>query len=95
MTLECEDANSKLVDVVTVVDVDDEKLRCQACTRFLNVFIHRATYSKGLASFCKAETTFTFHFSILILSNAFFSIDSRGMKSESDFNLAMQWLASP
>ena len=24
MTLECEDANSKLVDVVTVVDVDDE-----------------------------------------------------------------------
>ena len=50
---------------------------------------------KELASFCKAETTFTFHFSILILSNAFFSIDSRGMKSESDFNLAMQWLASP
>ena len=50
---------------------------------------------KGLASFCKAETTFTFHFSILILSNAFFSIDNRGMKSKSDFNLAMQWLASP
>ena len=24
MTIECEDANSKLVDVVTVVDVDDE-----------------------------------------------------------------------
>ena len=24
VTLECEDANSKLVDVVTVVDVDDE-----------------------------------------------------------------------
>ena len=24
MTLACEDANSKLVDVVTVVDVDDE-----------------------------------------------------------------------
>ena len=25
MTLACEDANSKLVEVVTVVDVDDEK----------------------------------------------------------------------
>ena len=25
MTLACEDANSKLVDVVTVADVDDEK----------------------------------------------------------------------
>ena len=24
VTLECEDANSKIVDVVTVVDVDDE-----------------------------------------------------------------------
>ena len=24
MTLDCEDANSKLIDVVTVVDVDDE-----------------------------------------------------------------------
>ena len=24
MTLECEDANSKLVDVVSVIDVDDE-----------------------------------------------------------------------
>ena len=24
VTLECEDANSKLIDVVTVVDVDDE-----------------------------------------------------------------------
>ena len=26
MTLACEDGNSKLVEVVTVVDVDDEKL---------------------------------------------------------------------
>ena len=44
---------------------------------------------KGLASYCKAETTFPFHFSILILSNAFLSINNRGMKSESDFSLAM------
>ena len=35
---------------------------------------------KGLASYCKAETTFTFHFSILTLSNAFLSIINREMK---------------
>ena len=44
---------------------------------------------KGLASYCKAETTFTFHFFILTLSNAFFSINNREMKSESGFSLAM------
>ena len=31
---------------------------------------------KGLASYCKAETTFTFYFSILTLSCAFLSIDN-------------------
>ena len=45
--------------------------------------------SKGLASYCKAETTFTFHFSILTLSNAFLGIDNREMKSESGFSFAI------
>ena len=44
---------------------------------------------KGLASYCKAETTFTFHFSILTLSNAFLGIDNREMKSESGFSFAI------
>ena len=44
---------------------------------------------KGLASYCKAETTFTFHFSILTLSSAFLSINNTEMKSESGFSLAM------
>ena len=45
--------------------------------------------SKGLASYCKAETTFTFYFIILPLSRAFLSINNREMKSESGFSLAM------
>ena len=45
--------------------------------------------SQGLASYCKAETTFTFHFSILTLSSAFLSINNTEMKSESGFSLAM------
>ena len=44
---------------------------------------------KGLASYCKAETTFTFYFSILTLSSAFLSIDNIEMKSESGFSFAM------
>ena len=44
---------------------------------------------KGLASYCKAETTFTFLFSILTLSNAFLGIDNREMKSESGFSFAI------
>ena len=44
---------------------------------------------KGLASHCQAKTTFTFHFSIITLSNAFFYIRQREMKSESGFSLAM------
>ena len=44
---------------------------------------------KGLASYCKAETTFTFYFSILTLSNAFLGIDNREMKSESGFSFAI------
>ena len=47
------------------------------------------TTLKGLASYCKAETTFTFHFSILTLSSAFLSINNREMKSESGFSFAM------
>ena len=45
--------------------------------------------SKGLASYCKAETTFTFYFSILTLTNAFLGIDNREMKSESCFSFAI------
>ena len=44
---------------------------------------------KGLASYCKAETTFTFHSSILTLSSAFLSINNREIKSESGFSFAM------
>ena len=44
---------------------------------------------QGLAGYCKAETTFTFHFSILTLSNAFLGIDNREMKSESGFSFAI------
>ena len=33
-------------------------------------------FSKGLASYRKAETTFTFHFSFLTLSNAFLNINN-------------------
>ena len=44
---------------------------------------------KGLASYCKAETTFTFYFTILPLSRAFLSIDNREMKSESGFSFVM------
>ena len=42
-----------------------------------------------MASYCKAETTFTFHFFILTLSSAFLSINNREMKSESGFSFAM------
>jgi len=45
--------------------------------------------TKGLASYCKAETTFTFNFSILTLSNALLGIDNREMKSESGFSFAI------
>ena len=44
---------------------------------------------KGLASYCKAETTFTFYFTILTLSNAFLGIDNREMKSESGYSFAI------
>ena len=46
-------------------------------------------YSKGLASYCKAETTFTFPLSILTLSNAFLGIDYGEMESESGFSFAI------
>ena len=44
---------------------------------------------KGLASYCKAETTFTFHFSILTLSNASLGINNREIKSESGISFAI------
>ena len=47
------------------------------------------SFFKGLASYRKAETTFTFHFSFLTLSNAFLSINNREMKIESGFSFAM------
>ena len=46
-------------------------------------------YIKGLASYCKAETTFTFHFSILTLSNASLGINYREIKSESGVSFAI------
>ena len=49
----------------------------------------KRTISKGLASYCQAKTTLTFHFYILTLSNAFLSIKDREMKSESGFSLVM------
>ena len=51
--------------------------------------IHRFALQQGLASYCKAETTFTFYFTILPLSRAFLSINNREMKSESGFSFAM------
>ena len=60
----------------------------------INAFVEKRAQQlqqavKGLASYCKAETTFTFHFSIFTLSNAFLSIDNREMKSESGFSFAI------
>ena len=55
----------------------------------LNFSFFVAFKMKGLASYCKAETTFTFHFSCLTLSSAFLSINDREMKSESGFSFAM------
>ena len=46
-------------------------------------------HSKGLVSYCKAETTFTFHFSILTLSNASLGINNREIKSESGISFAI------
>ena len=48
--------------------------------------------SKGLASYCKAETTFTFHLSNLTLSNASLGINNREIKNESgiSFPIASQ-----
>ena len=45
---------------------------------------------KGLASYCKAKTTFTFHSCILTMSNALSSINNREMKSENGFSLAFK-----
>ena len=39
MTLACEDANSKLVDVVTVADFDDEEHVCNILVEILTLKI--------------------------------------------------------
>ena len=44
---------------------------------------------KGLASHCKAKTTFTFYFSILTLLSTLKKAFDREMKSESGFSFAM------
>ena len=60
------------------------------CLSFINKLQNvKCACSKGLASYCKAGTTFTFHFSILTLSNASLGIDNREMKSESGFSFAI------
>ena len=56
------------------------------CEKKVKVYVY---FFKGLASYCKAETTFTFYFTILPLSRAFLSINNREMKSESGFSFAM------
>ena len=45
MTLACEDGNSKLVEVVTVVDVDDEKRFDDNCMQIWKLkFGHEAKF---------------------------------------------------
>ena len=44
---------------------------------------------KELASYHKADATFTFHFSILTLSNASLGINNREIKSESGISFAI------
>ena len=45
MTLPCEDANSKLVEVVTVADVDDEKCFDDSCMQIWKLkFGHEAKF---------------------------------------------------
>ena len=58
-------------------------------SKLLHVFLAKQNEVKGLASYCKAETTFTFYFTILPLSRAFLSINNIEMKSESGFSFAM------
>ena len=50
---------------------------------------HHHHYPQGLASYSKAGTTFTFHFSILTLSNASLGINNRDIKSESGISFAI------
>ena len=62
---------------------------CACWVRHLGVCVVRLRRKKGLASYCKAETTFTFHFSILTLSIASLGIYNREIKSESDVSFAI------
>ena len=41
VTLACEDTNSKLVDIVTVADVDDEERMCNSLVEILALKIGR------------------------------------------------------
>ena len=44
MTLASEDANSKLVEVVTVADVDDEERVGNSHTSYLSFFLHEQNF---------------------------------------------------
>ena len=68
------------LEVLAFVMIEQTSFPCKITSLFI---------FKGLASYCKAETTFTFHFPILTLSSAFLSINNREMKSESGFSFAM------
>ena len=49
MTLACEDGNSKLVEVVTVVNIDDEKRFDDSCMQIWKVnFGHKVKFLFGL-----------------------------------------------
>ena len=61
------------VDICSVV-MDDEILVTSNFDYMREASILLLNDFKGLASYCKAKTTFTFHFSILTLSSAFLSI---------------------
>ena len=54
----------------------------------LKSLIWRSKFVKGLASCCKAETTFTFHFSIINASESIWQCWNREIKSESGFSFA-------
>ena len=58
---------------ISIVDAWDllEFMIYQSCSEGRPLFL-ALRILKGLASYCKAETTFTFHFAILTLSNASF-----------------------
>ena len=75
---------------VGLAEMDKQKNRVSVSVTFtFYLMVKSSHFPKGLTSYCKAETTFTFYFTILPLSRAFLSINNREMKSESGFSLAM------